>query len=908
MWALWLLLAYWRVLSVTSVLATIFVLVFGSLLRAAAPSAEIPNPADGHASPSKVLQSLDRHWAFQPPTRAQPPTVQAAGRVRNPIDQFILARLEREKLSLSPEADRRALVRRVYFDVIGLPPSPEDVEAFIADQRQDAYDHLVERLLASPHYGERWARHWLDVVRFAETHGFEMNQPRPNAWPYRDYVIRSFNDDKPYNRFILEQIAGDALGSDEATGFLVGGPWDQVKSPDAVLTANQRADELHDIVSTTASAFLGLTVGCARCHDHKFDPIPQTNYYAIKACFEGVQHGERQLKTPDAEAKAAELQEQRRWLAEVERALEQFEPLAQVGPVNTNQLRSPVHPRRNLERITPTAAKRLRFTVNLTSDAEPCIDELEVYTAEASPRNIALASAGTATKASTVFPNSEIHRLEHINDGQHGNSRSWISNERGKGWVELEFAEAVTIDRIIWGRDREEKFSDRLPIDYRIEVATNAENWQLIASSADRQPYVAGKRTFPALATNVLSAEASRKLQDLLANRSELTARIKELSRQPMVYGGTFTPQPGPTPRFHRGDPMQTREIIEPGMLTMIGARTAMSAWTHDAASADLALRAPVLTEDQCRRLALAEWIANPENPLTARVMVNRLWQYHFGEGLVSTPSDFGINGGRPTHPELLDWLASEFVAPSTPVKSLNREKVKSDTDSTIQPFNSFNHSLLQPWSLKHIHRLILTSATYRQASAVRQNGLAADAGARLLWRFPPRRLEAEVIRDAMLSVSGKLDLKMGGPGFSFFEPNDNYVRVYEPRQQFGPETWRRMIYGTVVRQRPDGVFGVFDCPDAGQIAPKRNRSTTPLQALNLLNSQFVLEQAAFFAERVREAGDDRRTQIRRAFALAFNREPSRRELNEAAKLVHQQGLKVFGRALFNANEFVYLF
>lgn len=344
---------------------------------------------------------------------------------------------------------------------------------------------------------------------------------------------------------------------------------------------------------------------------------------------------------------------------------------------------------------------------------------------------------------------------------------------------------------------------------------------------------------------------------------------------------------------------MQEREPVPPGALDVLPVKFTLDPMRNTAAanpcatiggeftSADSAAERE-LSEDQRRRLALARWLTDPANPLTARVMVNRLWQYHFGEGLVSTPSDFGANGARPTHPELLDWLASEFMQPTA------------DPSARPEP---------HPWSLKHLHRLIVASETYRQASGARRDALAVDAGSRLLWRFPPRRLEAEAIRDQMLAVSGKLSLQMGGPGFSFFEPNDNYVRVYAPKQEFGPETFRRMIYGTVVRQRPDGVFGVFDCPDGGQIAPKRTRSTTPLQALNLLNSGFVMQQADFLAERLRrEAGPGAEARVRRAFALAFQRQPDGAELGAAAQFVQAHGLPVFCRALFNANEFVYLF
>ncbi len=816
---------------------------------------------------SSIAQTA-QHWALKPVAQdkfSKPSSERFSG--AKAIDALVADKLRAHKIELSREADRRTLIRRLYFDLIGLPPTPEEVEAFLADKKPNAYERLVEDLLASPRYGERWARHWLDVVRFAESHGFEMNQPRPNAWPYRDYVIRAFNEDKPYNQFIIEQLAGDTVGVDEATGFIVGGAWDQVKSPDPVLTANQRADELHDIVSTTSSAFLGLTVGCARCHNHKFDPIPQTDYFAIKAVFEGVQHGERKLRTADAEAREKELASKRQRLVEVENALEEFEPLASPGAPSTNALRAPVNARKNVERFTPVSVRKLRFTIAKTTDAEPCIDELEVYSAQSSPRNIALAANGTKARASSVYPNSDIHRLEHLNDGRHGNGRSWISNERGKGWVELEFSNAVTISKIIWGRDREQRYVDRLPIDYHIEVASESNDWHIVASSRDRLPYASGAKSrstnsfaaFPAA-----EAAAAGKLQ---TERVQLESRIAELTKAAMVYAGVFTPKPEPTFRLHRGDPMLKREIVQPAALAAIPAQFVLRSIPA----------ATNLTEDQRRRLTLAQWIADPANPLTARVMVNRIWQYHFGEGLVSTASDFGANGARPTHPELLDWLAAELI----------------------------EHG----WSIKHIHRLILNSTTYRQASDSRKDCLAVDANSRLLWRFPPRRLEAEAIRDSILAVSGKLDLRMGGPGFSFFEPNDNYVRVYAPRREWTPDTFRRMIYGTVIRQRPDGVFGAFDCPDAGQIAPKRGHSTTPLQAFNLLNSSFIMQQAGAFAERLeKEAGHDASAQARRAFALAFQREPEREEVRAAAKLIGEQGLQLFCRALLNANEFIYVY
>lgn len=985
------------------------------------------------------------HWSFQPVVRPPVPKPVNPRWVRNAVDAFVLDRLEREGLDPSPEADRRTLIRRLSFDLLGLPPTPEEVRAFERDRTDAVYAELVERALARPQYGERWARHWLDVVRFAETHGFEMNNPRPTAWVYRDFVIRAFNEDQPYDRFVREQIAGDALGVDEATGFLVAGAWDQVKSPDEVLTRNQRADELHDMISTTGSAFLGLTVGCARCHEHKFDPIPQRDYYAIKAVFEGVQHGERPLRARDRERRRQEAEDQRRALEQGDRELARFvrpafvgktvllddeasagadptgarvlelikptargeyaagqargetddpgdasrlpnfapgyrawnqvagkdvfaweprvqgrfrvflswgcgwtthatdaryvldgdgdlatrddqRPLAQVnqqqfadgvGEVPNRPLwsgffaagihefseasrivlrggataayvtadvivlqevegdpavaggpqpilRAAVHPRRNVDRFAPLRAHRLRFSIQATTSAEPGLDELEVLTAEPAPRNVALAAAGTRAKASGTYPNNAFHKLEHLNDGRHGNSRSWIANEPGRGWVELEFAKPALIDRVVWGRDREGKFTDRLATAYRIEVDAGDGAWRLVASSADRALYSPGRGPAAALAfVATQDPETQRRLATLVKDRERQAARLRELETEPQGYVGLFV-EPESTHRFHRGDPMQPREAVAPGALSQVATEVEFA--LPDGKGGELQ-----------RRLALADWITNPRHPLPARVMVNRIWQQHFGEGLVSTPSDFGANGAHPTHPELLDWLAAEFIA--------------------------------HRWSVKHIHRLILNSATYRQASTPDPAGLRRDAGARWLWRFPPRRLEAEPLRDAILTVSGNLDGRGGGPGWSPFEPNDNYVRVYVPRQEFGPAEWRRMVYATNVRQRPDGVFGVFDCPDGGQIAPKRTRSTTPLQALNLLNSGFMLQQSRLFAARLeREAGTCGPDQIQRAFALAFNRGPTPAELGAGVRLVAQHGLALFCRALFNANEFVYLF
>lgn len=764
-----------------------------------------------------------RHWAFQPLRRPTLPAVRSTRETYdNAIDRLIITKLTEQNLVPSLEADRSTLIRRLYFDLLGLPPAPEEVHEFVRDPNPQAYERLVDRLLAMPQYGERSARLWLDVVRFAESHGFEMNQVRPHAWRYRDYVIRAFNDDKPYDQFVREQIAGDCLGAEEATGFLVGGPWDQVKSPDPVLTSQQRADELHDMVSTLSSTFLGLTVGCGRCHSHKFDPIPQTDYYALKACLEGVQHGDREIQR--REEKVAES------LVDVERAR------AELAELENQSATIPVNARLNVERFPAVSAKKVRVTIRATNQGAPCIDELEAWTTDTLPRNVALASAGAKATASGVLPNSDIHRLEHIHDGRYGNSRSWISNEEGKGWVEIAFARPEVIQRIHWGRDREQKYTDRLATDYVIEVYSG-DDWKQVAS-----------------------AQVHADSPVRIARRRELEQQLAGANGGMRMYAGKFV-QPGPTLRFHRGDPTQPREPIAPGSLTSFGQ----------------SFRLPLDTPEQERRAALASWISDPDNRLTARVIANRVWQQHFLEGIVNTPSDLGVNGGRPSHPELLDWLALELIS--------------------------------HGWSLKHLQRQMVLSATYRQSSAARPDGLEIDATSRLLWRFPPRRLEAEALRDAILSVSGNLDGRMGGPGFDLFEPNNNYVKVYQSRQTFGPAEWRRMVYQSKPRMQLDNTFGAFDCPDAGQIAPRRTRSTTPLQALNLLNSPFMVQQVEIFAGRLRrDAGEDLSAQARRGWELAFQRSPTNEELAVAVRVVVDAGLTVFCRALLNANEFLYVF
>ena len=811
----------------------------------------------GEAEATKALQIKTDHWSFQPVQRPTPPQT-GHPFVHNTIDEFVVEALQAKGLTPSTPAGRATLIRRLYLIMHGMPPSPEEVTAFVQDQRPDAYARLVESILASPRYGERWARHWMDVVRYADTNGFETNRPRPNAYPYRDWIIESFNADTPYDQFIRQQIAGDALDADAATGFLVAGTYDIVKSPDITLSLMQRQEELADIVNTTGTAFMGLTMGCARCHNHKFDPILQKDYFAMQAVFAGVNYGERPLRKKADPAAEAAVAEARATESTQSAALDVFRQKAAAAAASAGAtkrtLRPAVEALRNEEVLAPVEAVSIRFTINATSGGEPCLDELEIY--DNTGHNVALAANGATASASGTLPGYEAHKLEHLIDGRTGNDRSWIA-DTGTGWVQIDLPAPTLIEKIIWGRDRTGQFKDRVATNYVIEAATAPGTWVTVARSDDRTPFNGAHdpNAFLADLTDT-DASAARTLQtDLAATK----ARIAAMTSADSAWIGTFS-QPEKTHRLYRGEPLQKREVVAPDVLTVLGT-----------------VGMPVEEPEQQRRLKFANWVASPQHPLTARVMVNRLWHYIFGQGIVSTPSDFGLNGARPTHPELLDWLADEFVRSG--------------------------------WSVKHIQRLILLSGAFQQNSAPREDALTADADAAFVWRFPPRRIEAEAIRDAMLTVSGALDLRMGGPGFSLMDIVEENVMHYFAKEKFTPVEFRRMVYQFRIRQTTDSVFSSFDCPDGGQVMPKRSRSNTPLQALNLFNSSFVLQQAGLLAERLHtEAGDSPEAQIERAYALFYGRPPDDWEREQSAAFIRAEGLPSFCRALYNTSEFLFVF
>ena len=773
------------------------------------------------------------HWAFQP-------LAKFSG--SESIDGFIRAKLAEKGLQPSPEADRRTLIRRVSLDLTGLPPTPEEVEAFVNDNDARAYEKIVERLLASPRYGERWAQHWLDVIRYADTRGYEYNTLRENTWPFRDWVIEALNKDLPYDQFLFQQIAGDTIGVDPATGFLVTAP---LPTPaevgqEAAAIKQARFNSLDEVIQNVSASMLGLTVGCARCHNHKFDPIPARDYYRMVSVFSGLQYDSRPWRDGSQTGRLAELKKAEHRMAEVRKELAKFPHWREVNDGHYT------------DHFTPVKAKRVRLTV-LATDATsegPAFDEIEVWAASQDgipPQPVSLQSKGG--KASSSGAAKQLgSKDEFLNDRKYGKGSTWVASQRPPAWVQIDLAQPFLIDKVIWSRDRElaktnpAAHAKRLTSVWRIEVAEKEGEWRAIVSESRSE------------GLDAAAMQSRRYLEEELLKLNGSQARLRI---GPEVFAGKFT-QPELINVLMRGDPQQPRDPVGPGGLEILN-------------GAELPADAP----ESERRVAFAKWIASKDNPLTARVAVNRIWHHHFGNGLVDTPSDFGTMGSRPTHPELLDWLAGEFI--------------------------------VRGWSLKELHRMIVTSATYRQSSQPEKKSVIADAGSRYLWRFPPRRLDAEAIRDSILSITGVLDVKMGGPGVNIYQPKGQFDQ-WKPKENPGPESWRRMIYLAKMRGADDGMFKVFDLPDCGQVRAKRGESTTPLQALNLLNGSFAIDQAERLADRVqREAGADVGKQIERIFALAFARPPNAAERTACLATAQTEGLVTVCRALINSNEFLFL-
>lgn len=821
-------------------------------------------------------------WSLQPLRDVVPPVADGlpAEWSQSPIDRLVYRRMSEQRLRPGKAADRATIIRRVTFDLIGLPPTPEEIDAFVADSRTNAYEFLVDRLLGSPHYGQRWGRHWLDVVRFGESNGYEQNRIRTNAWPYRDYVIQAFNDDTPYDRFILEQLAGDQLDGEDrelvvATSFIVSGPHDTVGNDDIRFARQIRANHMNDFVSTTTSSFLGLTFHCARCHDHKFDPILQTDYYSLAAIFDGVQHGGREFATAEEERRRVELarpieNELSRWradLAALEKSVET--DLAAQREAILARYRPPVDDRGTEETFQPIDARFVRMVIQETNAGVCKVEEFEVWTdaSAGNARNIALASAGaqvTSDATRGIDGDEVFYSADVVIDGKFG--VCWVSKDGGVGEFSVEFPQIERITGIRWSKDRaggfQGKYRHNVPTIYSIQVSLDGKDWREVAHSRDRRPFTE-EGVDDLVMRAVMSVEENTRRDQLKNQIDEAEERLESVPAPEVFYAASVQQPTEPVYLLEGGDVMARGDAMPPASpSTFAGALPGF----------ELDLDSP---EGQ-RRLTLARWINDKRNPLTARVIANRVWHYHFGRGIVNTPSDFGSNGSPPTHPDLLDWLAQRLQ----------------DLD----------------WSLKAFHKEIVLSATYRQSSDFVEDHARIDHDAVYLWRFPPRRLEAEEIRDSVLAVAGKLDTRMGGPGFRLFHNLRDNVTTYYPLEKFGPQTYRRAVYHHNVRAVKVGLLGQFDCPDNALPAPRRESTVSPLQALGMLNSSFVIEQARFFGERLlRETGNDRHVQIRRAYQLAFGRLPGAEEESLGLELIEEHGLTVFCRVLLNANEFIHV-
>ncbi|NND98830.1 MAG: DUF1553 domain-containing protein, partial [Pirellulaceae bacterium] len=816
------------------------------------------------------------------------------------IDQFIGAKLAQSGLKRNPIADRRTLIRRATYDLTGLPPTPEQVAAFVVDPDPDAYEKLLDRLLQSPHYGERWGRHWLDVVRFGESNGFERNVIIDNLWPFRDYVIASLNDDKPLNQFIREHIAGDVVAPGDrnreiGSAFLVAGPYDNVGNKDAAQVAQIRANTIDEMIRATSEAFLGLTVGCARCHDHKFDPIEQADYYKLYATFAGVRHGSRVVATAEQRADHAEklaplnqqkqkLETQRRNISK--RISERAKQNAQTHAASW--VRDPVDRTRTEETFKPQMARFVRLICEAT-DKNPKarhgfrIDEFEIWstarelsahesvanesTADNSSGNsvnVALASSGSkATGPSRViedFPGAYGPQLAI--DGKFG-ARFISTSDR----LTIELAEPTKIDRVVFSSARNESSSDQpkfvFVADYRIELSLDAQKWVEVASGRDRKPVSDAHRDHR-LRLLVTEDADTKELAKLSAAINEITKQMNAVAPLPTVWVGNHVAADakGPFHVFVGGSPQRKGAEVT---------LTSLSTLSDSAPTYEL----PADADQTQRRKALADWIVSEQNPLTSRVLVNRLWHYHFGTGIVDTPSDFGYMGGEPSHSELLDFLARQLIDGG--------------------------------WRFKPLHKTIMMSQTYRQSGEYRQQAAKVDADSRLLWRFPPRRLSAEEIRDTMLSLSGKLDTTMGGPGFRLYRYLQDNVATYVPLDEHGPETYRRAIYHQNARAARTDLMTDFDQPDCAFSTARRAQTTTPLQALTTLNHQFTLDMAAAMAQRLQSETDDVDRQINRAFQLAYCRAPSLDETAECIELIQEHTLSAFCRILLNTSELIHV-
>ncbi len=826
-----------------------------------------------HTQAAEAKRADKSWWSLQPLSSTFP---------HQTIDGFVSEKLSGKNLTLNPPADPRTLIRRMTYDLHGLPPTPQEVDAFLGEASrspQAAIANLIDRLLASPRYGERWGRHWLDVIRFGESHGFERNIVNDDIWPFRDYVIKSINDDKPFNQFITEHLAGDLIGKDDpqveiGSAFLVAGPYDDVGNADVVAQKNILAATLDDPITATSGAFLGLTINCARCHDHKFDPIPTEDYYRLRSAFEGMKHGKRVIATAEQRrafsAATAPLNSELKRLQAEHTALDKaISERAKVIFAKAKPSRPKIDPQGTSESFTATEARHLRFVIKtLTNDYGLAkvtggkLTEFQVWSADLPNQNVALASNGTraeGAKAAVAEDFPEAYGPQYCIDGTTG--EAWFIGSPAV--LTLTFAKPERINRITFINARGEPGTDEskvrgaTPCEYDIQVSADGQTWRTVASDEGREPWTP-EHGIQRARKEVMKPEERTRLTALAKQIAETQAKLNSVPKLPQIWAGNFSQPKEPTFIHTGGDPMKPASAVVPASLSVL-----------DKVTPGYQLR-PNAAEGE-RRLALAKWITRNDNPLTPRVLANRLWHYHFGTGIVDTPSDFGFLGSRPTHPELLDFLAAKLIA--------------------------------NGWKLKSLHREIMLSRAYQQSATYNEAAAKTDKDSRLLWRFPPRRLSGEELRDTLLAVAGKLRLEpMGGPGFRLYRFTQNNVCTYFPLDTVGPETYRRAVYHQNARASVVDVLNDFDLPDIAFATPKRANTTTPLQALTMLNHSFTNEMAAALAARVAD-GDI----IVQAYRLAFQRVPTPREREAASALVASHGAPAFCRALLNSNELLYL-
>jgi hypothetical protein len=801
-----------------------------------------------------ITEQDRKWWAFQPPVRHALPKVSDARWEKNPIDAFIKTALDAKGLTPAPPADRATLIRRAYLDLIGLLPTPAQVDAFINDASPNAYEQVIETLLSSPHYGERWGRNWLDVVRYADSSGFEHDRDLPTAWRYRDYVIRSLNQDKPYNQFLIEQLAGDEVDNptdDTVTGtaFYRIGPRVRFREKDNPF---YRYDYLDDIVRTTFQGFMGISVHCARCHDHKFDPITRKDYYRSVAMFFGFVSYDHPLLPKE---------QVREWERKTREVVAALEPLKKEisrieAPYRKAQFEA------NLKRLPEEVQAAIKTPVEQRTAGQKLLAaqfERGVGSGDGDPNYM-----GEDPALSLIT--TAAQRAPNLSEGARFGGDA--NRPRGGGSNLLKVGDADHQRRAELLEKVAELEKQMPPTPFAVEGIRDGD-YRLAPDGPGDEPSP-GKTYRP-------------DYPDL---------------------GKSFLPQPGmkyEVPWVHFGANGLVVEEDNKGPVVEAGYVTVLTKGTPPVAK-------PPNRNDYVssgRRRALAEWIASPDNPLTARVLVNRLWYWHFGRGIVATPGNFGKMGLPPSHPELLDWLATEFVR--------------------------------QGWSIKQMHRLVMNSETYKMQSAFyNARNAEKDPDNVHLWRYPVRRLDGEIIRDIILSASGKINLEAGGPPFFPSIPS----RVREGYRQGKwiltkeePATWRRSVYSYWKRGMKYPMFDVHDQPDQNVTTEKRNITTVPTQALTLLNNEFVLLQARHLAERVvREAGsDDPAILVRTLYKIALSREPGPAELagqvdflrkqrefrsagstgpgggTEAARNVDLAALTDISHVMLNANEFVYI-